>query len=233
MYLVIFLCVYAFARTDKISLRKLGFRRVANWKSLMLAGGLVGFVAQLTIFLLVAAVSTIYFFEYFGFPITTPLHIFIPLLLIGGPAAAVVEEAAFRGYIQKTLTARLGFIRALMITSVLFAVTHIIFYVIYLAAVQGMLETALKLYLITTLLSLFPLGVFLGYAYQKTGQNLICSISIHTINNVFGLFLIFYSTYALSIATIEYSTLILISLIRAGVTAAVLWALLYKICERF
>lgn len=233
MYLVIFLCVYVFAKTDKISLRKLGFRKVANWKSLMLAGGLVGFVAQLTILLLVAAVSSIYFFEYLGYSIAAPLHIFIPLLLIGGPVAGIVEEAAFRGYIQRTLTARQGFIKALIITSALFAVTHITFYSIYLASVQGVLGTVLSYILINTLLSLFPLGIFLGYAYQKTRQNLICPICLHTINNVFGLFLICYSTCALNIAALGYGTLILILLIKAGLTAVVLWALLRKVHRKF
>jgi len=232
LYFVIFLCVLAFVRKDKISFKKLGFRKVANWKSLMLAGGLVGFVAQLTIFLLVASISTIFFFEYFGYSIVTPLHFFIPFLLVGGPVAAIVEEAAFRGYIQRTLTARHGFTKALVITSVLFAVTHIIFYVIYLASIQGVLKAALKYYLVGTLLSLLPLGFFMGYTYRKTGQNLICPISIHTMYNAFGLFLISYSTYALSLYTIGYLDLILVNLVRIGITAVVLWALLRKICRK-
>jgi len=115
---------------------------------------------------------------------------------------------------------------------VLFAITHISFYIIYLASVQGVLEATLKLYLINTSLSLFPLGIFLGYAYQKTGKNLICPIALHTINNVFGLFLISYSTYALNVSTIGHGTLILIQLIRVGVTAIVLWTLLRKICRK-
>jgi len=98
MYLVIFLCVFAFTRTDGIGLRKLGFRKVADWKSLTLVGGLVGFVAQLTIFLLVAAVSTIFFFEYFGYPINYPTSRFY---------SSAVDRWARRGNCRRSRVSRL------------------------------------------------------------------------------------------------------------------------------
>jgi hypothetical protein len=91
------------------------------------------------------------------------------------------------------------------------------------------LEMALKLYLVAALLFIFPLGIFLGYAYQETGKNLICPVSLHAVNNIFGLFLMAYSTYVLSLATIEYENLILIGLVRAGITGLVLWGLLRRV----
>ena len=56
-----------------------------------------------------------------------PKFTVIALLLTAAPIAGVVEEAAFRGYMQKPLEERLGVFAAILITGTMFAVAHLDF----------------------------------------------------------------------------------------------------------
>jgi membrane protease YdiL (CAAX protease family) len=65
------------------------------------------------------------------------------LLLMGAPIAGVVEEAAFRGYMQGPIERRYGLTIAILITGTMFAVAHLDFtpilwpYYIAVAAIYG------------------------------------------------------------------------------------------------
>ncbi|HVU54359.1 MAG TPA: type II CAAX endopeptidase family protein [Puia sp.] len=67
------------------------------------------------------------------------------LLLIGAPIAGVVEEAAFRGYMQGPIEKRCGMPVAILITGTMFAVAHLDFtwvlwpYYVAVAALYGMI----------------------------------------------------------------------------------------------
>ncbi len=74
---------------------------------------------------------------------------------------AIGEELFFRGNIQIALTNKYGSIKALMFTSLIFAILHMNF---------------------TYIPSIFFISIFLGYVFLKTG-NLIYSILLHFFNN--------------------------------------------------
>jgi membrane protease YdiL (CAAX protease family) len=65
------------------------------------------------------------------------------LLLMGAPIAGVVEEAAFRGYMQGPIERRYGLTIAILITGTMFAVAHLDFtpilwpYYVAVAAIYG------------------------------------------------------------------------------------------------
>jgi membrane protease YdiL (CAAX protease family) len=67
----------------------------------------------------------------------------LTLLLAAAPIAGVVEEAAFRGYMQGPIEKRLGLVMAILITGTMFAVAHLDFtpilwpYYVAVAAIYG------------------------------------------------------------------------------------------------
>ena len=67
----------------------------------------------------------------------------VSLLLMAAPVAGVVEEAAFRGYMQGPIERRYGLIVAILITGTMFAVAHLDFtfilwpYYVAVAAIYG------------------------------------------------------------------------------------------------
>lgn len=67
----------------------------------------------------------------------------LALLLMAAPVAGIVEEAAFRGYMQGPLERRYGIVIAILITGTMFAVSHLDFtlilwpYYVAVAAIYG------------------------------------------------------------------------------------------------
>jgi membrane protease YdiL (CAAX protease family) len=67
----------------------------------------------------------------------------ISLLIAGAPVAGIIEEAAFRGYMQGPIEKRLGLIVAILITGTMFALVHLDFtlilwpYYVAVAAIYG------------------------------------------------------------------------------------------------
>ena len=74
---------------------------------------------------------------------STPAITIVSLLLIAAPVAAIIEEAAFRGYMQGPIERRYGLIVAILITGTMFAVVHLDFtlilwpYYVAVAAIYG------------------------------------------------------------------------------------------------
>jgi membrane protease YdiL (CAAX protease family) len=66
------------------------------------------------------------------------------LLIMAAPVAGVVEESAFRGYMQRPLERRLGIVAAILITGTMFALAHLDFtlvlwpYYLAVAAIYGL-----------------------------------------------------------------------------------------------
>jgi membrane protease YdiL (CAAX protease family) len=67
----------------------------------------------------------------------------LSLLLMAAPVAGIVEEAAFRGYMQGPIERRFGVVTAILITGTMFAVAHLDFtpilwpYYLSVAAIYG------------------------------------------------------------------------------------------------
>src|SRR6185503_18277583 len=68
----------------------------------------------------------------------------VALLLMSAPVAGVIEESAFRGYMQGPIERRFGIVIAILITGTMFAVAHLDFtwslwpYYVAVAAIYGM-----------------------------------------------------------------------------------------------
>ena len=56
-----------------------------------------------------------------------PQHTVVALLVMSAPVAGIVEEAAFRGYMQGPIERRYGIAVAILITGTMFAVAHLDF----------------------------------------------------------------------------------------------------------
>jgi membrane protease YdiL (CAAX protease family) len=68
----------------------------------------------------------------------------VALLVMAAPVAGIVEEAAFRGYMQGPIERRYGIVVAILITGTMFAIAHLDFtlilwpYYVAVAAIYGM-----------------------------------------------------------------------------------------------
>lgn len=188
-YLFMLVCLVIFNRFQGLTLGDMGFKRVGGSSRLAFLGIVLGAVSS---FLLVVLFGLV---QWTGIVIVPPLGISRPelatlfiLALILFPsllAVAVVEEGAFRGYIQRIFGLKYGFIPALLLASLLFAVMHFPFAGIIKIhqSMPELVSPALQIYSINVLFGILPLGIFFGYVYFKTGQNLICPILFHTIHN--------------------------------------------------
>lgn len=72
-----------------------------------------------------------------------PRHTMLALLLMAAPVAGIIEEIAFRGYMQKPIEEKYGLFIAILITGTMFAVAHLDFtfvlwpYYVLVAAIYG------------------------------------------------------------------------------------------------
>ena len=95
--------------------------------------------------------------------------ILMGLLILAAAAGPLAEELFFRGILYGWLRVKVGIVRALGISSLLFAVLH----------------TDL-----TTFLPIFGLGLLFGWAYERTGS-LITPVTIHVLHNAGMLYITF------------------------------------------
>jgi membrane protease YdiL (CAAX protease family) len=114
---------------------------VRVWARALLAGGL-GIVA-LVIALRVANRLVVLPPQHLPNLAQVPRFTVLALLLMAAPVAGIVEEAAFRGYMQGPLERRYGLAVAILITGTMFAVSHLDFtlilwpYYVAVAAIYG------------------------------------------------------------------------------------------------
>ncbi|OHD12878.1 MAG: hypothetical protein A2Y34_13115 [Spirochaetes bacterium GWC1_27_15] len=90
-----------------------------------------------------------------------------------GILPAFIEEFLFRGLIQKNLSKKYGNTKAIIITSIMFALFHLN---------------------PTVILSIFLLSLMLGYVYSKTNK-IIYPIILHFFNNIIVVIIIRYNTF--------------------------------------
>lgn len=106
--------------------------------------------------------------SFMGFELLPPVSQaslqFVEILL-----TSIASESIFRGYIQGNLTRIYGFLPALGITSFMFS--------LYGLQLPSLLSFDLT-FLLVDIISLFTMGVFLGFFFQKT-MTLICPVTFH------------------------------------------------------
>ncbi len=111
------------------------------WSWALLAGGL-GIVA-LVIALRVANRMVVLPQQQLPDLTQVPKFTILSLLLMAAPVAGIVEEAAFRGYMQRPIERRYGLAIAVLVTGTMFAVAHLDFtlalwpYYVAVAAIYG------------------------------------------------------------------------------------------------
>jgi len=169
-YILMFSMLVVFVKVvDRSSLQAIGLRKAERWRTFVGLGVLFAFAARfIEISRLLLAGGTLMLF---GYP-SPALMVFFTLntLIIG-----LAEEGIFRGYIQRHLTHAYGFIPGLIATSVLFGAYHLNFFRVTLA------DAALSI------LSIAPsFGMFAGYFYHRTGENLLGPVALHMFYDLFG-----------------------------------------------
>lgn len=114
---------------------------VSMWAWALLAGGL-GIVA-LVVALRVANRLVVLPEQQLPDLTQVPMVTVLSLLLMAAPVAGIIEEAAFRGYMQGPIEQRYGLAAAILITGTMFAIAHLDFtlilwpYYVAVAAIYG------------------------------------------------------------------------------------------------
>ena len=106
----------------------------------------------------------------------------VALVFISGVVAAifgpVIEEIFFRGVMYNAVKKKIGIFWGVLITSVLFSFLH----------------THAMSYFLVGFIPITILGAMLAYLYEKTGS-LIPSITMHILNNIGSVFMVFLFRY--------------------------------------
>jgi CAAX protease family protein len=102
----------------------------------------------------------------------------LTLLVLMGPATAVIEEVAFRGALYGWLRRNLGPLIGILISALIFGFLHLRF--INPGGATGLIAT----------LQVVIGGVILAYLYEKSGS-LWPSIYMHSLNNTIGFLQLF------------------------------------------
>jgi len=147
---------------------------------------------------------------------SVPQGTIVALLLIAAPAAGIIEESAFRGYMQGPIERRLGLLPAILITGTMFALAHLDFtpilwpYYVAVAAIYGVIThatgsifPAIVLHTAGNLYSNFDLYLHGQAEWQapalqagsiwKTGPNVSFWLSVATLVAITGLVALAYS----------------------------------------
>ncbi len=141
------------------------------WRWSLLAGGLA-----------IASGAPLAFMAPLGVELPTallrlPALTAVPILLTLSAVAGMVEEAAFRGYMQGPIEQRLGPVAAILVVSAVFCLVHL----------PGQRITALRMLLILTA------SVTYGVLAHITGS-ILPGIVLHSTGNAFGLCLLWWLT---------------------------------------
>jgi len=171
-YVLMFGMLILFVKViDRSSLRETGLRKASRWKLYLILGALFAFLARFSeIFIYLILGGTIRLEEYS--PPFIIIFFVIDTLMVG-----LAEEGVFRGYIQRHLAHNHGFIKALLVSTSLFHAYHVNFYRATFSDIA-----------LTILVGPFipGFGMFAGYLYYKTGENLLGPVTLHMFYDLFG-----------------------------------------------
>ena len=168
-YVLVFAALFLFVKLiDRASLYEIGLWKATRWQAYIMLGIVFAFSARfLEVLSFLFAGARITVLPYPSLPIV--LFFIVDTLFVG-----LAEEGVFRGYIQRHLTHNHGFIKALLVSSILFKMYHLNFF-----------EASLS-DLASSFLVLPSFGLFAGYFYYKTEENLLGTIGFHMFYDLFG-----------------------------------------------
>ncbi|MEW6592555.1 MAG: CPBP family intramembrane glutamic endopeptidase [Candidatus Hadarchaeota archaeon] len=207
-----------------------------GWPRLAFLGVILGTVSSLSLMALFGIFRWAGLVSVLSIPTAeTPAVVIIATLLITFEVLlvlAAVEEAAFRGYIQRVFNLRYGFLKSLVAASLLFAIAHFSFVTIIKLSQLAPVMTwnLIQVQLINTFLGVLPAGFFFGYVYYKTRQNLICPISFHATHNFF---LILIQTLLNSYVSLAFLTTPGWSILILLLWMAIVWSAMLLLLKHF
>ncbi len=163
-----------------------------------------------------------------------PVETFLLQVLVMALLVGFVEESAFRGFMQRKFAASYGFVRALILASFLFMIIHIQFYTYYKLtdpAVQAALgvtaaevSMAIQFLVTQTVIAISALGIFTGYLYFKSNQNLLPPALFHMTFNIGGLLMASYSNSSEVAFGFGYGLFAFLWVLWAIIVGALVWA---------
>lgn len=104
---------------------------------------------------------------------------------------AFVEEVAFRGYVQSRIASRQGHIAGALIASLFFSLQHI--HVFQLDWIEKFFQTQF--------IYVFCFGIFVGYLFLKSKEDIWSVFAFHASMNIFNISLPIKVTYTFAFAT--------------------------------
>ncbi len=110
-------------------------------------------------------------YAFYSLPIAFALYVLFSVF------GAFSEEIAYRGYVQSRISSRYGFIAGVLVSSLLFSLQHIQFF-------QTNWITA---FLQNQFIYVFLFGLFVGYLFLRSGQNIWSVFAFHALMNIFNI----------------------------------------------
>ncbi len=89
---------------------------------------------------------------------------------------AFAEEVAYRGYVQTRVSARYGYIIAILVSTLFFSLQHIHIYQ----------TTWIIQFFQTQFFHVFLFGIFAGYLFFKSKENIWCVFAMHALTNIYS-----------------------------------------------
>lgn len=89
---------------------------------------------------------------------------------------AFAEEVAYRGYVQTRISSRYGYIAGILVSALFFSLQHI-----HIFQTSWLIQ-----FFQTQLLHVFLFGIFSGYLFFKTKENIWSVFSFHALGNIFS-----------------------------------------------
>jgi membrane protease YdiL (CAAX protease family) len=98
------------------------------------------------------------------------------LYLVFAVFGAFAEEVAYRGYVQTRISSRYGYVAGIFVATLLFSLQHI--HIFQLSWVEKFVQAQLVHVLL--------LGIFVGYLFFRSKENVWSVFSFHALNNIFA-----------------------------------------------
>jgi len=112
---------------------------------------------------------------YEGYPFLSIASAFV-LYLTFSIFGAFTEEVAYRGYVQTRITSSYGYVVGIIVSALFFSLQHIQFFQ----------ASWLTQFFQTQFIHVMLFGIFAGYLFFKSNENLLSVFSFHALINIFS-----------------------------------------------
>lgn len=109
-------------------------------------------------------------YVFYSFPLASTLYLAFSVF------GAFAEEVAYRGYVQTRISARYGYIVGILVSALFFSLQHIHIFE----------PSWMERFFQTQFIHVFLGGIFAGYLFFKTKENIWSVFSMHALTNAFS-----------------------------------------------